>query len=169
MTGKIPAFILTAALLVSTLSFSGCGGGGGKTPDLEGANFSVREALTEALQQDKAIDDNVLNEIQMVSSGQEPVETALDHFVDYNRSLLALIGLVAAPDKPPDTGLARAQELMQEYLRNRVHQVESCMAATNGAELESLYGQGKQQLQDARKTIRDLLVKYNPELDKTIP
>jgi hypothetical protein len=165
-TGLLAAALCLSLVLAIGLCCASCGGKAPKSVDTSSANFEVREAITAALQDDRALDENAANIIQGVKIGQEPLETALDEFVDQTKSLLSVIAPVTAPSAPADARLAKARDLAAEYLRNRVHQIELALSAKTPAELESLYNQSKPELDAVRKQIVDLLLSYDPALEK---
>ena len=159
-----------AAILVTALALAcaSCGGGGPADDDGAGRDFEVRESMTDALANDRAIDQEAVSVIAGATSGAVSLDAAIDRLIDQTRSLLAVIGSVAAPGKPPDKKLAEAQALTEEYLRNRVHQIELTLSAASPAELESLYAQVKGELETEREKIVKLLLSYDPELEEFI-
>lgn len=161
--GTAAVFLLLLALALSPVA---CGGGKPGGDDGSGRDFEVREAVTGALENDRAIDENAAGAIQGAKAGTEPLEATLDQFVDQTKSLLSVIASVIAPAKPPDARLAKARDLTAEYLRNRVHQVELALSAKSPGELESLYAQGKAELDPARAEIVRLLLSYDPQLEQ---
>ncbi|MBU4194454.1 MAG: hypothetical protein KKE79_02655 [Actinobacteria bacterium] len=156
---------LAAALAAVPLA---CGDSNGGNGDGSDKNYVAREAITGALESEKELDSSALDVIARVKAGQYDLREGLDDVVDQTRVLTSLIIDVAAPDKPPDTNLAEVQALTEEYLRNRVHQLERALSAQSGEELESLYMADKAELDGTRNQITRLLIIYSPDLEKTI-
>lgn len=158
------------ALFLSALALAAvsCGGGEPSRDDRAGRDFEVREAITSALENDRAIDEAAATVIESAKAGAEPLGAALDRFVDQTKSLLAVIASVSAPAEPSDRRLAKARELTAEYLRNRVHQVELALSAASPAELEALYAQVKVDIAADRDEIVELLLSYDPQLEQFI-
>lgn len=127
-------------------------------------NFAVREAVTDALETDKALDDNARNIIGLVRSGGFTIDKGLNDLVDQTRTLLAVIASVAAPAKPGNADLAQARKLLEQYLRNRVHQLEASISARSAAELEVIYNRDTASLNAARDQVKQLLLEYDPGL-----
>jgi hypothetical protein len=162
-------FTLSLAVALATIPVA-CG----KQPkkpvdDASEREFKAREALTDALTSDKSLDDNARTIIQKVKAGQYALDTALNDLVDHTHTILSLIAAVSAPSRLKNRTLAQAQQLTAEYLRNRVHQLEACLSAKTGPELETLYNQSNPGLDTARNQIRALLISYDPELEKFLP
>jgi hypothetical protein len=134
--------------------------------DASEREFKARESITGALQNDRTLDEDARNTIGMVKGGRYALNAALDDMVDQTRSLLSSIADVSAPSRLKNQKLAQAQQLTAEYLRSRVHQLEACLSATSGSELEALYNQSKPGLDAARNQIRALLISYDPGLEK---
>lgn len=157
-----------ATVLVLALC-AGCGGAKKSTSDQPGnPNYEARQAITDALESERALDESARNLMEMVKAGQYDINRALDDFVDQNKSLLGIISTVSAVPKPPNPKLAAVQASLGEYLRNRVHQLEGTLSATTAAELETLYNQPVAQLQAERKQIVDALLAYDPGLKDTV-
>ena len=156
---------LAAALAAVPLA---CGGGGGDDDDSSDKNYVAREAITGTLASETELDNSALDIIGRVKAGQYGLQEGLDDLVDQTMVLTSLIIDVAAPDKPPDMNLAEAQTLTEEYLRNRVHQLERALSAQSGEELEPLYMADKAELDVMRARIAELLVMYSPDLEKIL-
>jgi len=163
--------LVSMAVVTTTLAAIclGCRGGRGDQGNTGDGNFSARQAVTDVLEDERALDENARNIIQLVKDGQYTVDQGLDDLVDVNRNLISLIAEVSAPSKPPNRYLALARDQTAEYLRNRVHQMEACFPVKSVAELEQVYGRDKPALDAARSQIRDLLLKYDPGLDRYVP
>lgn len=158
---------LAAALVVAQLA---CGGDGGDSDstDHSDRNVVVREEIVHALATDTELQAATLDTIGKVKANQYDLQQALDGLVDQTKVLTSLIVDVAAPEEPPDADLAEAQDLTEEYLRNRVHQLELALSALSGEELEALYLTDKAGLDAARNRVHELLIRYSPELEKTL-
>ncbi len=156
---------MATALVAAGLA---CGGGDGGDDDSSDSNYVAREAITGALVSEKELDQSALDIIGRVKAGQYGLQDGLDDLVDQTMVLTSLIIDVAAPDKPPDMNLAEAQTLTEEYLRNRVHQLERALSAQSGEELEQLYMADKAELDGMRNRTRELLILYSPDLEKTV-
>jgi predicted nucleic acid-binding Zn-ribbon protein len=162
-------FSLALAVALATLPMA-CGTQPDhKVDDASEIEFKAREAITDALTDDRSLDNNAINIIRRVKGGQYALETALNDLVDQTHSLLSLIADVPATSKLENRKLAQAQQLTAEYYRNRVHQLEACLSARTPAELEALYNQSKPGLDAARNQIRALLISYDPGLEKFLP
>lgn len=160
-------FILASLALALLLTFAvSCGN---KTVDVVengDENFEVRVAVTSALELDRALDLKAGESIQMVKNGQYNLDQGMEILMDQNKSLLDLIGEVSAPGNPPDPTLARARRATEEYLRGRVHQLESAIAATTPDELVSYYESGSAELDNKLRDVVDLLLEYDPGLEE---
>lgn len=161
----ITIIVLAAALAAVPLA---CGGGDGDDSDSSDKNYVAREAITGTLASEKELDRSALDIIGRVKAGQYELQDGLDDLVDQTMVLTSLIIDVAAPDEPPDMNLAEAQTLTEEYLRNRVHQLERALSAQSGEELEPLYMADKAELDGVRNRISELLIMYSPDLEKSI-
>lgn len=147
----------------------GCGGNG-RTPaeDGGGDDVRVREAVTAALEEDAAVDPLVVGTIGRVKSGEYGLEQGLDDLVDLSRGLVNQIVEISEAGTPEDTDLAEAQRLAESYLRQRVHQLESCFSAVSVEEFESLYAQDGEALQKARDSVIDKMLDYSPDLEDSL-
>jgi len=164
--GKRRALVVAVATAVA-LACASCGGGGGGG-DGSARDFEVREAVTDALANDRAIDTGAASVIEAAASGSIQLDAAIDTLVDQTKSLLAVIESVAAPGEPPDRELSRARELTGEYLRNRVHQVELALSAATPAELQALYAEPAGDLEAEREEIVKLLLAHDPGLEEFV-
>ena len=161
------ALVVSMASLLAVAGLA-CGGGDGSDSDSSNSNFVAREAITGALASEKELDVSALDIIGRIKAAQYGLQEGLDDLVDQTMTLTSLIIDVAAPDKPPDMNLAEAQTLTEEYLRNRVHQLERAVSAQSGEELEPLYMADKADLDGVRNRIVELLIMYSPDLEKTV-
>lgn len=159
--------ISSAALLA--LSGVACGGGDGKSgTDGSETNYISREAITDALESEKSLDTKALDIIGRVRAGQYDLQNGLDDIVDQTKELMPLIIGVSTPGEPQDDKLAEARTLTEEYLRNRMHQLERAFSAQSGEELESTYTADKAELDGIRNRIVELLILYSPDLENTV-
>ncbi|MBU4392374.1 MAG: hypothetical protein KJ907_05520 [Actinobacteria bacterium] len=161
------ALVISMAAALAAVPLA-CGGGDGIDSDSSDRNYVAREAITGTLASEKELDMSALDIIGRVKAGQYGLQDGLDDLVDQSMVLTSLIIDVAAPDEPPDMNLAEAQTLTEEYLRNRVHQLERALSAQSGEELEPLYMADKAELDGMRNRIVELLIMYSPDLEKTI-
>lgn len=168
MARPVVLFSLVAALLFMQAS---CGKRAAKPEkdDASYTNFTVREAITEALAKDRALDENAKNAIALVRANQSTLDKTFDDLVDQTHTLLSTISTVATTPQPNNTYLTQARDLIQEYLRNRVHQIEACLSAATVDDLETQYNRPGAELNTQRLQVRDLLLKYDPELQKFLP
>jgi hypothetical protein len=93
----------------------------------------------------------------------------LNSFVGQSTTLLDLIGNVTSRPRPTNQYLASAQVSMEDYLRKREFQLEQAMVARSAAEAEAAYAGGQQAIDAARQQVRDLLLTYDPGLEKSLP
>lgn len=167
------AKVVGVAIIVLALAFAviSCGRRrkGRDSGDSGSSNFAVREAITGAMENDRALDESALNILEMVKARQYTFEKGLNDFVDQAHRLLSLIATVTGPKKPADSNLAQAQQLTQEYLRNRVHQLEAGIESRSSQQMEAAYKNAKPDLDAQRNRIRDLVVAYDPGLKIYFP
>ncbi|MDD5749010.1 MAG: hypothetical protein PHP64_08240 [Actinomycetota bacterium] len=161
-------FISIFIIFFSLVLFSGCGESGPKQDESTGDNFYVRETVVEVLNESSRIEEEIRSKILLAKQGSMSLNDALDCFVDPNKELVSLIEDASAPPDPPDKKLKEARELVCEYLRNRVHQLEGCMNAKSADELESLYNEPVAELTGEFGEIRSILIEYDPEIEKML-
>ena len=161
-------FSVICALVTLAVAVASCGGKQATTPSTD-SNYGVRSAVTDALSRDAQLRAGEQAMIQSVKAGQTQMNPGLDSLVDNNKSLMALIKSVSAPSRPPSAYLARARDLMTEYLRNRVHQLEASLVATTPQDLETMYARGAHEADAERAQVTALLLKYDPGLKSVIP
>jgi hypothetical protein len=159
--------LAVATMMALSLALVGCGGGSGRVkPD---TNFEVREAITDALATDRSLDASARATIASVKAGTLDLQQGLNSFVGQSTTLLDLIGNVTSRPRPTNQYLASAQVSMEDYLRKREFQLEQAMVARSAAEAEAAYAGGQQAIDAARQQVRDLLLKYDPGLEKSLP
>lgn len=154
-------FLILLIVLPGLILLPGCGKGG-SGEEARDTDYEVRVALTEALNRDFDSQQAVLGLIESTKSGRYPLNQALDDVVDQSLSLLEYITAISEPADPQDSDLAEARRLAEEYLRERVHQLEAVFGATSPQEFEALYNLDRQELDEQRQRIVDLLLKYDP-------
>ncbi|MBU1671653.1 MAG: hypothetical protein KKF41_00745 [Actinobacteria bacterium] len=149
--------ILVLALLAALLSGCGRKEGGG---DSSASDFACREALTAALDSEGALDARARALIADATAGRIGLQPCLDELVVQSRDLVGLISTVADAPEPSDPDLKKACAETEQFLRDRVFQVESALGATTPAELQSFYNSRTADLGARREQLHGLLRQY---------
>ena len=155
-----------SAVLVALASF-GCGGV--KKSEPKDVNYEVRKRITAALKEDRELDSGARGMLEVIKAGQFDLQAGLDGLAKQSEKILDLITRVSAPAPPTDKNLAAAQSATEEYLRNRVYQLEASLAANTPAELDALYNGSSASLSAERQRILEFLLRYDPSLEKSLP
>ncbi|MBN2167624.1 MAG: hypothetical protein JW738_00140 [Actinobacteria bacterium] len=156
-------------LIIAMLALGISCGGARKASETEGSsNYEVRQAIVQAIETDKLIDSDITGMIHMIRSSQLDLQKGLDDMVDRNHAIVSLIEEVSKPETASDPKLQEAQEKMEVYLRNRVHQFEGTLAAASVDELEAAYLSANAELKEELRKIEELLIEYDPELEESL-
>lgn len=167
---RLIGYTVILILITTMLCLGASCGDSKKSPDSDnGSDLQVQIAIVEAIETDNQLDSDVAGMIQMIKTGQLDLQNGLDDMIDRSRALISLIDAVSGSETPSDPGLVEAREKMVEYLRNRVHQIEATLSVASVEELESVYSTEKAELEEGLQEIKDLMVEYNPELEKSLP
>ncbi|MFH1149369.1 MAG: hypothetical protein V1748_02730 [Actinomycetota bacterium] len=145
-------------VLLAVLS-SGCGGGQERRSSGT-SDYACREALNQALASDGALDSRARTLMADVVAGRIGLQPCLDELVVQSRDLVGLISTVADAPEPSDPDLKKACAETEQFLRDRVFQVESALGATTPAELQPLYDSKAADLSSARDRVRNLIKQY---------
>jgi hypothetical protein len=155
-------------LLCLLLAAAGCGGGGGGG-DKGGKNLEAQQSVVKALGAEAKLDAEARNVIAAMNAGSVSLQDGLAKFSDQTRSLLALIESITSLPVSTNDYLAKAQSRAEDYLRQRVFQIESTLGAQSPQQAATTYEADRQALTQTRNDVRGLLFKYRPSLEKDVP
>lgn len=162
------AFFICAILLFSGLPAAGCGGGTGGQSKAD-SNSAVRDSIVRALGTDSALDDEARSIFAAMKAGTLPAADGMNKMVTQTSTLLSLIGDMTSRARPLNPDLSKAEGTAENYLRDRVHQIEGTLNARSGAEAEAAYAAGQAAVSATLQQVKALLLKYEPALQKSLP
>jgi hypothetical protein len=162
------AFIICSIFVTSILLIAGCGGGTGGQGKAD-TNAAVRDSIIRALGTDRALNDEALSIFAAMKAGTIPVADGMNKMVGQTSSLLSLIGDMTSRPRPVNPSLSKAEGTAENYLRDRVHQIEGTLNAKSGAEAEAAYAAGQAAVSAELLKVKALLLEYEPSLQKSLP
>lgn len=134
----------------------------------EESNYAVENALLSALEEENRIQKEIEGMLSRASSGTIGLETLFDSLSGQSEKILSLIDSIYGAGGETDKNLSEAKEQVNEYLRERIHQIENCLSAASIADLQGEYLKNEALLESLKKKAVDKLVDYNPDLKKEL-
>lgn len=159
---------VTIALVCLCIALSSCGQAKRETAS-SSANTLAKDRIIQAIEKERELDAQAKAMIESVRLKNLDLGACLDALTEQVRTLLRLIEEVSELKQPPSRELKECVNLLPDYLRNRVFQIEEALSATSGVDLEAKYLSWEQKLAALRKNIGDKLVTYSPDLERNLP
>lgn len=159
---------VTITLVCLCIALSSCGQAKRETAS-SSANSLAKDQIIQAIERERELDAQAKAMIESVRLKNLDLGACLDALTEQVNTLLRLIEEASKLKQPPNQKLKECVNLLPDYLRNRVFQIEEALSATSGVDLETKYLSWEQKLATLREDIRDRLVAYSPDLKESLP